>query len=160
MRVCSLECCFEKHYAKGFCKKHYDRQRRQNSNKTCFMIGCSSKHYALGLCENHYGRLRRHGDPHGGAASNGEGHINSNGYRSFFVDGKQILEHRMVMSASLGRPLENWETVHHLNGDRLDNRIENLELWASRQPKGQRVEDLIAFYSPKAWESEIGMVMC
>jgi hypothetical protein len=33
------------------------------------------------------------------------------------------------------------ENVHHLNGDRSDNRDENLELWSTSQPSGQRVAD-------------------
>ena len=54
-------------------------------------------------------------------------------------------QHRVVMEQSIGRPLVKGENVHHINGDRSDNRIENLELWNTTQPAGQRAEDKLAW---------------
>jgi HNH endonuclease len=86
----------------------------------------------------------------------GSGYITKTGYRVISkmhhpnsIKGKrsgQIMEHTFVMSEHLGRPLRKGETVHHVNGIRDDNRIENLELWNSSHPYGQRVEDKITFY--------------
>lgn len=49
-------------------------------------------------------------------------------YKSLYINGKKIYEHRYIMEQNLGRKLQTWEHVHHINDDSSDNRIENLEI--------------------------------
>ena len=58
------------------------------------------------------------------------------------------MQHRLVMEQVIGRPLLPTERVHHKNGNRQDNRPENLELWtgvgtSKKDPHGVRVVDKV-----------------
>jgi HNH endonuclease len=168
--ICSVTGCENPHYARSWCSGHYERWRHgkvvevplrvvapRGTPRFCEIEDCGRRHYARGYCNKHYQRWESHGDPRVTKyGPYGEGVIHD-GYRLVHIDGRYIGEHRLIMERLLGRPLLPDETVHHVNGVRTDNRSENLELWSSKHPKGQRVEDLVAWaketlmrYEPEA----------
>jgi hypothetical protein len=166
-RTCSIYGCERVPDYGAYCQMHRKRIKKYGSPgpagslrtkrvdyPNCTVEGCSvTLIYARGLCAMHYQRLNLSGDTGEGARrrrlrGTGTRFTTSDGYvKVQEPGGEEIFEHRVVMEAMLGRPMLPVETVHHRNGIRHDNRPENLELWVGwgKQPKGQRVENLIAF---------------
>ncbi|MEK6884298.1 MAG: HNH endonuclease [Nanoarchaeota archaeon] len=143
--ICKEKIPNEKRHYKNYCKVCYNRERaknpliREHDNKISLIYQRKRKGIPIDL------PLLK--------AKNGSGYINSQGYKQIRKKGHpnaskcgNIQEHTFVMSEYLGRPLKKGESVHHKNGIKHDNRIENLELWNKSQPIGQRVEDKIDFY--------------
>jgi hypothetical protein len=162
-RVCNLDECDKPIHTRGLCNTHLRRfekygdarivGQKRYQGATCEVVEndktCGKLKEAWDLCNTHYNRLKRRGTTNPWKKPERspknyipvqapEGHPNAN------AEGK-ILEHRLVMSQHLGRALYPNENVHHINGNRHDNRLKNLELWSTSQPFGQRVCDKIEY---------------
>jgi len=145
-RLCEWGDCDTPAYGVGLCPLHYTRQRRgndmdaprkhRNLGKKCTKPECDRPAKCRGLCRRHYLPVYR--------TETGNIYV-ADGYEQKWVNGRPVSVHRIVMEEVLGRPLRQFENVHHLNGRRADNRPSNLELWTVPQPSGQRPEDLVAW---------------
>ena len=164
---CIAEQCVEPRYAYNLCKKHNQRRYKTGSielgprvawNKSeievCVMDDCDKKHIAKGFCSKHYRSFKAWVDKDRSIEKRSKRTTSEdkNGYVLLYMPDHpnssvygHYSEHRLVMEQTIGRILAKGENVHHKNGIRNDNRPENLELWSSRQPKGQRVEDKVEY---------------
>lgn len=146
--ICSEPGCEIKVKSLGLCQRHYSKaysERKKLRRIPCIIEGCTRFQRGGDLCNMHYMRKRTTGDvgpAHPVKRDNGTGSVTGQGYIWLQIDNRKIAEHRLVMEQVLGRRLEDFENVHHINGRRSDNRPDNLELWVVPQPYGQRAIDL------------------
>lgn len=137
-RIC--QACTHKDYYKRNRRKVCDRTSKYSRDKIRKKRGLPLDHPRL-IAEFGKGFLSKRD---GYRFLNKIGHPNAKQSQSDIKNGRaRIAEHTFVMSEHLGRALTDNELVHHKNGIRDDNRIENLELWNKGHPYGQRVEDKI-----------------
>lgn len=169
---CTVVGCEKAIRALGYCAAHHGRFKKygdplgggplrkpfhEQGLEPCSVDGCDRKAVTRGLCSAHYQRWRRDGDATlagpvlrrqniGGKQIDGLGYVNwMDVTHPMATKNGRVAEHRVVMSEKIGRDLLPGENVHHINGCRHDNRPENLELWVTMQPSGQRPVDLVAF---------------
>lgn len=162
MRICDFSDCGRRHNARGLCTGHGAqraagtplrplRSKAYRQQPICLFEDCGRPTRARNLCERHWaqdhaGLSLKAIPPH---AEIGDTKLWDTGYVCMKTAKGWELQHRFVMSQTLGRALLPGENVHHKNGVRHDNRPTNLELWVSHQPAGQRPVDLLE------WADEI-----
>lgn len=180
---CEIPKCPNPRSRGKFCTSHAHKQwrygnplepdRRSKPEAKCVVRICTrmAAWGRSGHCSGHLAQIAKYGrvvrPKLRDLAKRGSGSVTPDGYRTVVRKGHpnaygangSILEHRLVASEFLDRPLRKNEHVHHRNNVKADNSIgpcfmsnrcecdefHNLELWAKVQPAGARIEDLVRY---------------
>lgn len=159
--ICRIEDCGKSVKATKLCAMHWKRLRHTGTTdlirpqggqrkplQLCEIDECGNYTIARGMCQKHYRRWDLYGDANYRVPKKQSfakyRNVLAIGHPNAKADGT-IFEHRLVMTQMIGRALLPGENVHHKNGDPMDNRPENLELWNTTQPAGQRPADKVEY---------------
>ena len=163
--LCTVEGCGRAHCARGLCSAHYIKRARYGESMTapplrssvpCAVPDCDRPYRAAGVLQQALSALavQRRSDadrrpmyavrPMAARWRSVTVRYPLAQFRSMASGaGARALSTVWSWSEILGRPLLPGENVHHRNGDRFDNRPENLELWVKTQPCGQRASIVV-----------------
>jgi hypothetical protein len=153
MKICEVKECDRKSFCKGYCTKHYQKWKKYGNPEYIKDLGrpksginfvckeCGNTFYRspseIEKAKKHNSECKFCSKKCGYDHSRGkqkkivpleerEWKHNRKGYLSTTVRGKTVLQHRWIIEKHLGRKLKKIEIIHHLNGIKDDNRIENL----------------------------------
>lgn len=152
--ICTVDGCRKNQQMRTLCGFHYNKWRASTKPK-CDVAECNGPAMHLLWCDKHYQRVKKYGSTElppkrrelhpnwrGGEYVDGCGYLRVRLYpgdRWYSGDGgkrQSIPKHRLIMQEYLGRQLSSDETVHHIDGDRLNNDISNLQLRMGKHGKG------------------------
>lgn len=137
-RRCIVDDCFSLVAHKNMCDKHYRRmlihgdvtvdKRRTFIPGKCEAPGCERMRKVTIYCEMHYKRLKQGGQLERRICYAGEIRHSSNGYLLITIDGKVIKHHTYIAEIALGRKLIYPEQIHHIDENKMNNKLSNLYL--------------------------------
>lgn len=130
--------------------------KRKYYGQKCPVEGCGLLMSEIGFCTKHAQRFRRYGDPNyltpeiiRGSNSRIAQLKNRRAKKTSYLKNMGRHEHRVVMEKHLGRALIKGEIVHHLDGDKHNNSIENLQLMTQSEHIALHREELKLAKKPK-----------
>jgi hypothetical protein len=141
MKSCLVKNCENKYKAKGFCHKHYEKNKKygaplaKKEMKSCSIENCENKHSGKGFCNKHYQKNKKYGDPLAGKHSQSKAgskeyiyenseidindcwlwkkYKNNKGYGHPSFKGKLILAHRLSYLTFVGEIPNNLHVLHN-----------------------------------------------